>query len=63
MSTPSTRHIALTPELEAYIEAQVATGHHRDASAVVWAGPRPRIARDRTVFRPRVVDTEERPAP
>lgn len=61
MSNTPTRNIALTLELEAYIKAQVASGHYGNASEVVRAGLRLLIERDQAVSRPRTMDNHERP--
>ncbi len=46
MSSTPTRNIALTPVLESYIWAQVASGHYSNASEVVRAGLRLLMERD-----------------
>ncbi|MDH2309232.1 type II toxin-antitoxin system ParD family antitoxin [Methylobacterium brachiatum] len=46
-----TRNVALTPVLEEYIRAQVASGHRANASEVVRAGLRMLIKRDPAVSR------------
>jgi putative addiction module CopG family antidote len=40
MSTDQTRNVSLTAELNAFIRAQVASGHYQNASEVVRAGLR-----------------------
>jgi antitoxin ParD1/3/4 len=46
MPSSPTRNVALTRELEGYIQAQVASGHDANASEVVRAGLRLLIERD-----------------
>jgi putative addiction module CopG family antidote len=47
MPSKSTITASLTPELSAYIAAQVASGHYRSASEVVRAALRLHIEQDR----------------
>jgi antitoxin ParD1/3/4 len=55
MSSTPTRNVALTPVLENYIQAQVASGHYSNASEVVRAGLRLLMERDQAVPRIRTV--------
>ncbi|GAB6842932.1 putative addiction module CopG family antidote [Methylorubrum rhodinum] len=61
MSSTPTRNIALTPVLEDYIRAQVASGHYSNASEVVRAGLRLLMERDQAMPRPKLVE-RDRPA-
>lgn len=46
MSATPTRNVALTKELEAYIQAQVSSGRYSSSSEVVRSGLRLLIERD-----------------
>lgn len=46
MSSTPTRNVALTAELESYIQAQVASGRYSSSSEVVRSGLRLLIERD-----------------
>ena len=61
MSSTPTRCIALTKELEAYIRAQVASGHYASASEVVRAALRVMIEREEALLGGRL--PVERPEP
>ena len=51
MPTDQTRNVSLTAELNAFIRAQVASGHYQNASEVVRAGLRLLIERERVPHR------------
>ncbi len=53
MSNTPTRNVALTRELESYIQAQVTSGYYANASEVVRAGLRLLIERDHQVRKTR----------
>ncbi|WP_083469432.1 type II toxin-antitoxin system ParD family antitoxin [Methylobacterium variabile] len=60
MSSTPTRNVALTPVLENYIQAQVASGHYSNASEVVRAGLRLLMERDHAA--PRTRPTSAKPS-
>lgn len=62
MSNTPTRNFSLTPVLEDYIRAQVASGHYANASEVVRAGLRLLMERDQVVSRPSNVESKARAA-
>jgi antitoxin ParD1/3/4 len=51
MSSTPTRSVALTKELEAYIQAQLSSGRYNNASEVVRSGLRLMIERDESLQR------------
>ncbi|GJE40849.1 type II toxin-antitoxin system ParD family antitoxin [Methylobacterium soli] len=61
MSSTPTRNIALTPVMEEYIRAQVASGHYGNASEVVRAGLRLLMERDPAVARLKAAGSKAQP--